>query len=152
MSHHLNSEKFSILLIEDDPNDQILIRRAVKKANILNSVFVLGDGEKAIQYLSGEKDYSDRSKHPLPILIILDLKMPKVSGLDVIEYVKKQPLIKRIPIIVLTSSKDTSDINSAYDLGVNSYLVKPVKFEDLVNIMVNMASFWISSNIHPQLE
>ena len=151
MSEHSNMSNSIILLVEDDPNDQILINRAIKKANILNPVHVLDDGEKAIQYLSGEGIYSDRTEYPLPILILLDLKMPKKSGLEVIEFVKDKPVIKRIPIVVLTSSKESTDVNKAFDLGVNSYLVKPVKFEDLVEIISNVGLYWILMNENPDL-
>ena len=151
MSERSNMSNSIILLVEDDPNDQILINRAIKKANILNPVHVLDDGEKAIQYLSGEGIYSDRTEYPLPILILLDLKMPKKSGLEVIEFVKDKPMIKRIPIVVLTSSKESTDVNKAFDLGVNSYLVKPVKFEDLVEIISNVGLYWILMNENPDV-
>ena len=152
MSHIQDPSKQVILLVEDDPNDQFLIKRAINKGNIVNPIRSVDDGEKAIQYLSGEGNFSNREEYPLPILILLDLKLPKKSGLEVLEFVKTQPMIKRIPIIVLTSSKDSSDVNKAYELGVNSYLVKPVKFDKMVEIMSSIRLYWILFNEYPDIE
>ncbi|MBI2951605.1 response regulator, partial [bacterium] len=123
-----------VLLVEDDPNDVLLIQRAFRKANLLNPVQVVGDGEEAIAYLSGQGVYADRERHPLPILILLDLKLPRKSGHEVLAWLRRQPELKRLPAVVLTSSREAADVNRVYDLGANSYLVKPVAFDDLLKM------------------
>ena len=145
-------ERYSILLVEDDPNDIILIKRAFEKANITNPLQVVENGEEAISYLDGKGRYGDREKYPLPILILLDLKLPRKSGHEVLEWLRQQPGLKRLTVVVLTSSQQSSDINRAYDLGANSYLVKPVTFDTLVEVVKNLNFYWVILNENPILE
>jgi CheY-like chemotaxis protein len=135
-------EKCSILLAEDEPNDVLLIQRAFQKAQLLNPIHVVSDGQEAIHYLRGDSHYADRGRFPLPTLVLLDLKMPRLGGFDVIAWVRQQPGLKRLPLVVLTSSKDGPDINRAYELGANTYLVKPVEFDGLVEMMKNLSLYW----------
>ncbi|HFB83474.1 MAG TPA: response regulator [Thermodesulfatator sp.] len=140
-----------ILLVEDDPNDVILIKRAFDRARIANPIQVAQDGEEAIAYLAGSEPYHDRSLYPLPMLVLLDLKMPRKSGFDVLAWIRAQEGLRRLPVVVLTSSKDTPDINRAYDLGANSYLVKPVAFEALIEMVKTLGLYWLILNQKPTL-
>ena len=117
----MSAGKGVILLAEDDPNDVLLIERAFQRTHVANSLQVVRDGEEALAYLSGQGPFADRERHPLPVLLLMDLKMPRKSGLEVLEWVRQQPGLKRLPIVVLTSSNQGPDINRAYELGANSY-------------------------------
>lgn len=145
----VNSSPGSILLVEDDSNDILLMRRAFRRAQIANPLQVVEDGDAAVAYLSGQGDYADRKHYPLPTLILLDLKLPRRSGLEVLEWLRQQSEVKRLPAVMLTSSRESSDINCAYDLGVNSYLVKPVAFDDLLGMIQILNMYWIVFNEHP---
>ena len=138
-----------ILLAEDDENDVMLMRRAFNRARIINPLQVVGDGEEAISYLKGEGIFYDRIKHPFPCLFLLDLKMPRKNGFDVLVWLRGQPNLRRLLTVVLTSSKESRDINLAYELGANSYLVKPPDFQDLVNMMKSMEGYWLFLNQPP---
>lgn len=140
-----------LLLVEDNADDSLLMIRALRKASVVNPIQTLENGQMAIDYLQGEGEYGDRIKHPLPVLILLDLKLPIVSGFEVLEWLRKQDVLRRIPVVILTSSNVTEDINKAYDLGVNSYLVKPVRFEDLLKISKNLGVYWMALNQQPVL-
>jgi CheY-like chemotaxis protein len=142
-------ERYLILLVEDDPNDIILIKRAFEKANITNPLQVVENGEEAISYLTGKGRYGDRVKYPLPMLLLLDLKLPRKSGHEVLEWLSQQPMLKRLTVVVLTSSQQSSDINRAYDLGANSYLVKPVTFNALVEMVKVLNFYWVILNEKP---
>jgi CheY-like chemotaxis protein len=139
------------LLVEDDGNDVLLVQRAFKRLNILNDFQVVRDGEEALAYLSGAGGFADRQAYPLPVIILLDLKLPKKSGLEVLEWVKSQEGLRRIPVIALTSSRETSDVNQAYDLGVSSYLVKPVTFTALVDLLTQIDVYWMLMNQGPEV-
>jgi DNA-binding response OmpR family regulator len=148
----MNVSHLTILLVEDDPNDIFLIQRAFKKANIANPIKSVSDGEQAMAYLSGEGEFQDRARFPLPGLILLDLKLPRKSGLEVLTWIRAQTgPVRRIPIIMLTSSRQTSDVNRAYDLGANSYLVKPVAFEGLLQVVQTIDLFWIALSEKPEI-
>ena len=140
------SEHETILAVEDNDDDIALVRRAFRKATILNPLRTLSDGEQAVEYLSGEGGFADRQQSPLPSLILLDLKLPRKSGLEVLAWKMSQPVLKRIPVVVLTSSKQSSDLERAYDLGVNSYLVKPVEFTELLEMVTALKLYWIRFN------
>lgn len=142
-------QDYPILLVEDNPDDVLLIRRASRKANLLNPLYVVEDGEQAIAYLSGQGIYADRNRYPLPVLILLDLKLPRKSGFEVLAWLKTHPQLRRIPVVVLTSSRESPDIVRAYDLGANSYLVKPVGFEDLVEMVRTLKLYWLILNELP---
>ena len=133
----------TILLVEDDHNDVLLIKRAFQKVKIANPIIVLNDGEQAISYLSGREPYIER---PLPVLILLDLKLPRKSGHEVLEWLRQQQKLRRLPVVVLTASSESSDINRAYDLGANSYLVKPVTFDALVEMVKTLNLYWLIFN------
>ncbi len=139
----------TILLIEDDPNDVLLTRRALTKAEVVNPLQVVRDGDAAVAYLAGAPPFGDRLLHPLPALILLDLKLPRRSGLEVLQWLRGQPNLKRIPVVALTSSREMADINRAYELGVNSYLVKPSSADDLLKMVTALAQYWLTLNELP---
>ncbi len=141
-----------ILLAEDDPNDVLLIQRAFQRNHVANPVQVVRDGEEALAYLSGQAPFADRERHPLPVLLLMDLKMPRKSGLEVLAWVRHQPGLKRLPIIVLTSSNQSPDISRAYELGANSYLVKPAGFDSLLDLVKNLDMYWLILNEKPALD
>jgi CheY-like chemotaxis protein len=148
----LNVAHYTILLVEDDPNDVFLIQRAFRRANIVNPVQVVQDGEAAVLYLSSQEPYADRDRYPLPILMLLDLKLPRRSGLEVLEWLRQQPRLKRLPVVVLTSSRENIDVDRAYDLGANSYLVKPVAFDGLLNMVKTLNQYWLLMNEYPKIQ
>src|SRR5437867_13449550 len=131
-----------ILLADDDPNDVLLIQRAFQKAGLPHILKVVSDGSDAIDYLSGRGEYSDRQRFPLPFLVLLDLKMPGTDGFDVLQWARAQPEFKRLLIVVLTSSNLQADVDRAYELGANSYLVKPVGFDETVNLVQRFQAYW----------
>jgi CheY-like chemotaxis protein len=140
----------TIMVVEDEADDVALLQRAFRKVGILNPVVFLADGEHAVQYLAGEGEYCDRARCPLPSLILLDLKLPRKSGLDVLAWIGEQLLLRRIPVVVLTGSRQSSDLESAYELGANSYLVKPVAFDDLMKMIDALKLYWIVFNETPK--
>jgi CheY-like chemotaxis protein len=127
-----------ILLVEDDPNDALIAQQALRKAGISNPITHLQDGEEAIQYLSAEAPFADRAKYPLPCLILLDLKMPKYSGFDVLEWIHTRPEVARIPVVVLTGSIYAEDRRRAHTLGALAYEIKPVDHSGLAAIAKNI--------------
>jgi CheY-like chemotaxis protein len=147
----MDLSQYGILLVEDSSTDILLIQRAFKQANVHNPIRIVKDGDEAVSYLSGENGYRDRARFPLPALILLDLKLPRRHGLEVLTWLKEQPGIKRIPVVVLTSSREDKDIDRAYDLGVNSYLVKPVKSDALNHLIETINSYWLRSNEFPDV-
>jgi len=148
----MREEKQTILVIEDDPNDALLIRRAFQQSGNHEVLQFTTDGEAAMAYLGGQGEYADRSLYPLPAFVLMDLKLPRKSGLEVLEWLREQPCLKRLPVVILTSSAESSDINRAYDLGANSYLVKPVRFQDLKEMMRNLGFYWLLLNNRPDVE
>jgi len=125
----------TILHVEDDPNDTLLLEHACRKAGIICDLQAVSDGDQAMAYLRGTNAFTDRTKHPMPKLILLDLKMPRVSGFDVLAWLRSEEALKGLPVVVLSSSNHDADIKRAYDLGAKSYLVKPVGFEALVELL-----------------
>ncbi len=146
----MNLPHYTVLLAEDNSTDALMVQRAFKKANLLNPIQVVDDGDKAVAYLAGDGPYADREQHPLPVLLLLDLKLPRRSGLEVLEWLKQQRAIKRLPVVVLTSSQENADINRAYDLGANSYLVKPVDFDPLLEMVKTLGLYWVVMNEKPE--
>lgn len=138
-----------ILLVEDSPDDQTLIRRAFRKANLLNPLHVAEDGDMAVAYLGGETGYADRTAHPLPAIVLLDLKLPRRSGLEVLAWIRAQPVIGSTPVVVLTSSRESADVARAYELGANSYLVKPVEFDGLLEMVKSVGVYWMVMSVLP---
>jgi CheY-like chemotaxis protein len=143
-------DKF-ILLVEDDPNDVLLIQRAFQKAGMRDVLKVVRDGEQAIDYLAGNNAYADRTKYPVPFMVLLDLKMPGTDGFEVLQWVRQEAGLKRLLIVVLTSSNLQADVNRAYELGANSYLVKPVEFSEMVNMIERFEIYWTEINRIPTL-
>ncbi len=139
--------KGTILLTEDDPNDVILFQRAMGRASLsAYSLQVVRDGEEAISYLSGQEIYADRDRHPLPALLLLDLKLPRKSGLEVLSWLREQPQLRYLIVVFLTSSNSPEDIRLAYEAGANSYLVKPVEFTEMVEMIRKASVYWLELN------
>ena len=137
---------FVVLLVEDDTDHVLLIQRAFAKANLVNPLRIVRDGDDAVAYLGGTGSYSDRTRHPLPSLILLDLKLPRKSGLEVLSWLRGEPHLKLTPVVILSSSAEMADIQRAYALGVNSYLVKPVNFGDLLEMVKSIGMYWMILN------
>lgn len=142
MDNYLNL----VLLIEDDPNDVILIRRAFQQAKFNPTLEVIEDGEAAIAYFNQRLENENQ---PIPDLILLDLKLPRRSGLEVLKWIRQHPSFKRLLIIALTASRENNDINQAYEMGINSYLVKPIQFEQLVDLVNLVNRYWFELNEKP---
>ena len=138
-----------VLVAEDDPSDAFLLQRAFAVAKIPATLHFVRDGQEAIDYLMGEAGFSNRTNHPLPDLMLLDLKMPKLNGFDVLSWLRAKPGLKRLLVTVLTSSDQPVDINRAYDLGANSYLLKPHGSSDLLNLVQRLQRYWLESNQCP---
>jgi len=145
----MNQADQVILLVEDNATDVMLIKRAFTKAGLRNPIASVADGDRAVAYLGGTGEYADRRAHPLPGLILLDLKLPRRSGLEVLEWMKQQPDLRRIPVVVLTSSAESVDVRRAYDAGANSYLVKPVVFDELHRMLQSVDEYWLRTNVPP---
>jgi CheY-like chemotaxis protein len=147
----MNVSSQPILLVEDEENDVMLLQRAFRRAGMVNPLQVVRHGDDAVAYLEGTGVYADRAAYPLPVLVLLDLKLPRRTGLEVLEWVKGQMGVKKIPIVVLTSSKNDSDVDRAYELGANSYLVKPVSFETLLELVKSLELYWLVLNERPKV-
>lgn len=143
-------KEVEILLVEDNPDDIKLTLRALKKHNLANKVDVVNDGAEALDYIFVRNQYSDRNIKDIPKVIFLDLKLPKVSGLEVLEKIKKDERTKHIPVVVLTSSREEQDIIDSYHLGVNSYTVKPVGFDKFVKSIADLGLYWLGLNELPE--
>jgi two-component system response regulator len=139
-----------ILLVEDNPNDVELTLRALKKSKLTNKVHVAKDGAEALEYIFCTGAYNDRKIEHCPKVILLDLKLPKVSGLEVLRKIKSDEQTKTIPVVVLTSSKEDRELVESYRLGVNSYIVKPVDFEEFVKAVANLGLYWLLLNEPPR--
>jgi CheY-like chemotaxis protein len=136
----------AILLVEDNEDDVFLMKRALKAAGITNALFVVDDGQKAIDYLSGVGEYSDRTSFPFPALVFLDLKLPLKGGLDVLGWIRGQPSLENLVVVVLTSSNEPSDLKEAYRLGANSYVVKPPTANQLIEMAKAFKWYWLEFN------
>jgi CheY-like chemotaxis protein len=139
-----------ILLAEDREDDILLVRRSFAKAYISNPLQVVRDGVEVVAYLEGEGKFSNREEYPLPDLLLLDLKMPKMDGFEVLKWVREHPTLRPLPIVVLTSSERMRDVNVAYQLGANSFLVKPMDFENFVEMSRFLTGFWLNLNKPPE--
>lgn len=138
----------TILLVEDEENDVVFMEMALEKAGLTSALQVAEDGEEAISYLSGEGEFADRTRFPLPALIFLDLKLPRVMGMEVLKWIRDQPALDTMVVIILTSSQQRSDIQKACALGANSYLVKPSNPLGLGEIVDLVKRYWLQLN-HP---
>jgi two-component system response regulator len=135
-----------ILLVEDNPDDEILTLRALRKANIANRIEVMRDGAEALDFVFCTGNYTGRDASDVPQLILLDLKLPKVSGLQVLERIRSDERTKRIPVVILTSSTEPVDIQSGYDLHVNSFVSKPVSFQEFSEVVQRLGLYWLLVN------
>jgi len=139
----------TILLVEDEENDVFFLKRAFEEVGILNPLQVAQDGKEAMDYLSGHGEYADRERFPLPCLILLDLKLPRVMGFEVLQWIREQPSLKALVVIILTSSRLEPDIEKAYKSGANAYLVKPSTPTELRAIATGIKQFWLELNHGP---
>jgi CheY-like chemotaxis protein len=142
----------NILFVEDNRMDVELTLDAFKEARLGNTIHVATNGDDALDYMFGRDKYGDRGRYPLPDIVLLDLKMPGIDGFEVLRQIKESPKLKRIPVIILTSSKEEGDRALSYDMGANSYLVKPVTFDEFLNIVKQIDEYWILLNVGPPKE
>ena len=141
----MNADKKTliILMADDDEDDRLLTHEALIESRVLNELHFAEDGVQLMGYLRGEGVYADREKYPLPGLILLDLNMPKMDGREALAEIKKDPVLKRIPVVILTTSKAEEDMLKGYDLGAASYITKPVTFDVLVELMRTLGKYWV---------
>jgi CheY-like chemotaxis protein len=135
-----------VLHIDDDPNDAELLQAATRRANVRFVLHQVVDGDQAIAYLSGQGIYADRGGFPLPSLILLDLKMPRATGFEILEWIRAHEEFKQVPVVILSGSELREDMRQAYRVGANSYFVKPLGFEALVGLVKNINSVWLSAS------
>ena len=139
----------TILLIEDNADDVDLLKRAMRKAGMSCPVNVAGDGDAALDYLAGTGRYADRQAYPMPSLVLLDLKLPRRSGFEILEHVRAEAALKKTIVVVLTSSREPEDIGKAYERGANSYLVKPIKPSEMDRLINRVKQYWLDTNRPP---
>jgi len=138
-----------ILIVEDNPQDAELTIRALRKNKLANKIHIAEDGAEALDFIFCDGKYSNRNFENPPKVIFLDLKLPKVNGLEVLQKIKLNPLTKSLPVVMITSSREDPDIKKAYELGVNSYVVKPVNFDEFLNAMSHTGLYWLLVNQTP---
>ena len=148
---HTRAEDNPILVAEDDENHVFFIQRAFRQAGLQNPVHFVSDGQWAVDYLAGVGKYANRDEFPLPSLLLLDLKMPNKNGFEVLEWLRDQPNLKALRVIVRTTSGETRDINRAYRLGANSFLTKPLNFHDLVQLTRWVKGYWLHFSAEPDI-
>ena len=136
----------AILLVEDNEDDVFLMKRALKAARVMNPLYVVEDGQEAVDYLGGAGKFADRESYPLPAVVFLDLKLPLISGHDVLAWIRRQYALESVVVIVLTSSNEASDLSRSYALGANSYLVKPPTPEQLEELAKAFKWYWLEYN------
>lgn len=139
----LNRKSLHILMADDDEDDRLLTKEAMHESRVLNDLMFVEDGVQLLQYLRGEGKYQDRTSYPLPGLILLDLNMPKMDGREALKEIKSDAKLRRIPVVILTTSKAEEDMVKGYDLGAASYITKPVTFEALVDLMRTLGKYWV---------
>ncbi|HEY1227632.1 MAG TPA: response regulator [Ramlibacter sp.] len=137
----------TVLLVEDNLDDVLLTRRAFRKAGLASALQVAGDGDEAVAYLAGDGAFADRQAHPLPSLVLLDWKLPRRSGREVLQWVRAQERFTGLPVVVLTSSREQEDIDQAYSAGANSYIQKPVLLEKLAELSERLHAYWLETNV-----
>lgn len=147
----LRMNPFPILLVEDEPTSVFLFQHVAKKLEIVNPVQIARDGREALDYLEGVGEFSDREKYPEPGLVVLDLKLPRISGFEVLEQLRQRPETRKTVVVVLSSSASDDDVSKAYELGANGYLVKPLHLEKLHEIVRAIKDFWLTHNHPPPL-
>jgi CheY-like chemotaxis protein len=147
----MHTKEIQILLVEDNKADAMLFIRALKKSGLANSLIHLSDGAQALDFIFGKGEYEGRDTTNKPKVIFLDLKMPKVSGLEVLQEIKKDDRTRLIPVVMMTSSKEESDIIESHNLGVNSYVVKPVEYDTFSRVVKELGTYWLTINVAPQI-
>jgi len=145
-------KEVEILLVEDDPNDVELTLRVLRKNNLANKIHVVGDGEEALDFLFCRGKYADRQLDNPPRVVFLDLKLPKLNGLEVLKELKSDPRTQPIPVVVMTSSREQRDLVQGYRLGVNSYIQKPIAFEEFQMVIKDLGYYWLIVNQQPPSE
>ena len=140
-----------ILLVDDNSDHVVLVERALSRAGRDVELHVLGDGDEAVDYLAGQGAYADRGAYPLPAVMLLDLNLPRRTGFEVMAWLRHQPPVSRLPVVVFTGSSDPHDVNRAYDMGANGYLVKPDRFRALVAMLAGLIDYWVEWNVLPAL-
>ncbi len=145
----VNMDEFEILLVEDNPTDAELTTRALKRKNLANRLVWVKDGEEALDFIFAKGQFAERSPEDLPRLILLDLRMPKVDGLEVLKAIKADESTRKIPVVVLTSSQEDKDVVESYKLGVNSYVSKPVEFDEFLEAVSTLGLYWMLINKPP---
>jgi len=143
------TNEIEILLVEDSPDDLDMTLRALRKANLTNRIQIARDGAEAVEFIFGEGAHAGRKVENVPRLILLDLKLPKIDGMEVLERIKSDPRTRMIPVVILTSSKEQKDVVESYKLGVNSYIVKPVNFEGFAAAVQELGMYWMLLNEPP---
>ncbi len=145
----MKAEGVDILLVEDNPNDVRLTLKALSRNNLNVNLQRVADGEEAIDFIFCRNDYAERNRNEMPRLILLDLKLPRLNGLEVLKILKEDERTKAIPVVILTSSNQESDIAESYELGVNSYIVKPVDFDQFNKCIAELGLYWLLLNQYP---
>ena len=145
----MNTNEVEILLVEDNPSDAELTLRALRKHNLANRVFHVKDGAEALDFIFAHGAYDQRRVEDTPRVIFLDLKLPKVDGIEVLQKIKSDERTRKIPVVVLTSSKEDRDVVESYRLGVNSYIIKPVEFESFIRAVSDLGFYWLLLNQTP---
>jgi CheY-like chemotaxis protein len=148
----METKDYTVLLVEDDLNDIFLVKRAFKLARLETPLQVVTDGEEAIRYLKGEGRYADRGVYPLPKLVVMDIKMPRLTGFEVLEQIKQEGPLRRIPIVIVSSSDRHEDVNRAYELGANAYMVKPMDYRSVEHLFESITHYWGLECAKPDLE
>jgi CheY-like chemotaxis protein len=144
------SETAVILIVEDRDDDILLMRKAFEKMSLPNPIKFVREGEEAIAYLSGEGKYANRDEYPLPALVLLDLKLPRIDGFEVLSWIRKREGIRGLPVVVLTSSSQLRDVNRAYELGANSFFVKEFDFQSHVELTKLLQRYWLQKALNPE--
>ena len=142
----------TILLVEDSDDDVFFITRAFKAAGVVTPITRVGNGQEAIDYLGGQRHYADRIQFPIPSLVLLDFKMPFVSGIEVLRWIRAHPHLAHLPAVIFTTSSQESDVRRAYAAGANAYLIKPPSLEEGIRLAVAFKQFWIDSNVPPSID
>jgi two-component system, response regulator len=146
----MESREVEVLLVEDNMHDAELTIRSLKKINLANKLHHVKDGAEALDFLFAKGDYANRKTAVNPKVVLLDIKMPRVDGIEVLRQIKANPATKTIPVVIMTSSKEEQDVFKSYNLGVNSYVVKPVDFHDFANAVCELGMYWLIVNQPPQ--
>ncbi|MCM2304442.1 MAG: response regulator [Elusimicrobia bacterium] len=146
----MSAEARTILAVEDNDDDQFLLREAWKKAGLANPLEIVADGERACDYLSGEGPYADRSRYPFPVMLLLDIKLPGKTGLEVLAWIRGQERFKTLPVIMLTASTWPEEVVEAYRLGANSFVIKPSAAQELTDLLSAVRGYWLRFNEFPR--